>query len=246
MNKKNRLLPGLLLLTALPGYGEILTLGIQGGSYGTAYNTRHADYWALPYIGYDTGHWFIDGTEAGLYLVNHPQVQITSRVYYATTAYDASDGRTRAMRKLNSRHSTMMAGISGLFITPAGGFSVTVAGDTLDNSNGITASGAYILLQQWGALTLVPQAGVDWSSGQHTRYYYGISPAESARSGLAEWRPHNSYIPYIQLAMNYAWSPQWNSWGMVTARFFPSTISASPMVNNHGVREVTLGITYSF
>lgn len=41
------------------------TLGVQGGTFGTAYKTRHADYGALPYIGYSGKEWYIDGTEAG-------------------------------------------------------------------------------------------------------------------------------------------------------------------------------------
>ncbi|NUU64551.1 MipA/OmpV family protein [Enterobacteriaceae bacterium BIT-l23] len=239
------LLPGLMLVS-VSGEGADFSLGLQGGSYGTAYKTRHADYWVLPYIGYDGETWYIDGTEAGYNIVKNDSHLLRAKVYYYTTEYRSRDGRNRAMRSLSSRHSTMMAGLSYQYTTPWGAFSTTVGGDTLDNSNGMTINAAWIAMKQWGGFTLVPEVGVDWSNAQNTRYYYGISHQESARSGLKAWRPHDSYVPYLQLAMNYAWTPRWNTWGEITGRFYPSTIRNSPMVNKNGVVELTIGASYTF
>ena len=87
---------------------------------------------------------------------------------------------------------------------------------------------------------------MDFSNAQNTRYYYGVSEKESARTGLAAWRPQGSIVPYAQLAMNYAWTPLWNTWAQFTQRFYPSTISDSPMVNKNNLRELTVGVSYTF
>ncbi|PKB90733.1 structural protein MipA [Ewingella americana] len=246
MRKIIKLLPLLLLPSVDAANSADFSLGVQGGSYGMAYNTNHADYWALPYIGYNGKDWYIDGTEAGYNFINTDTQLFRAKVYYYTNQYSSSDGKTAAMRSLNSRYSTMMAGFTYQYISPVGAFSTTVGADTLNNSKGVTVNAAYILLKQWGDFTLVPELGVDWSNAQNTRYYYGISEAESERSGLSAWRPHDSYVPYIQLAMNYAWSKQWNTWGEITERYYPSTINNSPMVNKNGVTELTLGASYTF
>jgi outer membrane scaffolding protein for murein synthesis (MipA/OmpV family) len=246
MRKFLALVPCILFSAIDMAHSADFSLGVQGGSYGTAYKTRHADYWALPYIGYNGQTWYIDGTEAGYNFVNTDTQIFRAKVYYYTNQYSASDGRNAAMRSLDSRNSTMMAGFTYQYISPIGAFSTTLGADTLNNSQGVTVNAAYILLQQWGNFILVPEIGVDWSNAQNTRYYYGISEQESARSGLSPWRPHDSFVPYLQLAMNYAWSKQWNTWGEITGRLYPSTISDSPMVNKHGVTELTLGVSYTF
>lgn len=246
MRKTLKCLPFILLSFVDATHSADFSLGVQGGSYGTAYNTRHADYWALPYIGYNGKDWYIDGTEVGYNFINTDTQLFRAKLYYYTNQYSSSDGRNSAMRSLNSRHSTMMAGLTYQYISPIGAFSTTLGADTLNNSQGVTANTAYILLQQWDNFTLVPEIGVDWSNAQNTRYYYGITEEESDRSGLSTWHPHDSLVPYLQLAMNYAWSKKWNTWGEITGRFYPSTISDSPMVNKNGVTELTVGLSYTF
>lgn len=222
------------------------SLGAQGGQYQTPYQTRYLLSWALPYVGYDGATWYIDGTEAGYNVINTDTLLLRAKVYYYDNQYQADSGQTAALQGLDSRHSTMMGGIAMLYTTPIGAFSATLAGDTLGVSNGMTANAAYIALAQWGDFTLVPEAGMDFSNAQNTRYYYGISEKESRRTGLATWRPQASIVPYAQLAMNYAWTPQWNTWALFTQRFYPSTISDSPMVNKNNLRELTMGVSYTF
>ncbi|NIG76395.1 MipA/OmpV family protein [Cedecea neteri] len=238
------LLSPLLIATACPAASW--SLGAQGGLYQTPYQTRHQLRWALPYVGYDGKTWYLDGTEAGYNFINTDTLLLRAKVYYYDTLYRADTGQTPALRGLNNRHSTMMGGMTMQYTTPIGAFSATLAGDTLGVSNGVTANSAYIAMAQWGDFTLVPEAGMDFSNAQNTRYYYGVSDKESAKTGLATWRPQGSIVPYAQLAMNYAWTPLWNTWAQFTQRFYPSAISDSPMVNKNNLRELTVGMSYTF
>ncbi|MCK6964545.1 MipA/OmpV family protein [Enterobacter bugandensis] len=236
----------LAALPFLPRSALAVSLGMQGGSYGTPYNDRYTENWALPYIGMNYKEFYIDGTEMGYTLLEDSTNTLNLKVWYLDAQYDAARGCTAALRSLNSRHSTLMAGASYLYTTPIGGFQTTLGVDALNQSQGVTTNFSWILMNQWGGLTLVPMAGVDWNNGQQNRYYYGISDDEARRSGLDVWRPHASVIPFVSLAANYDWQNNWNSWVEATGRFYSSTITDSPMVNKKTIAEMTVGFSYNF
>ncbi|SNY61055.1 MipA/OmpV family protein [Enterobacter sp. CC120223-11] len=235
-----------LIAALMPHPAAAVALGLEGGSYGTPYDDRRAENWVLPYIGYDYQQFYIDGTEMGYKLVDDEVNSLKLKVWYLDVQYDASEGRTAALRKLNNRHSTMLAGASYLRTTPVGGFQTTVGVDTLNQSQGVTANFSWILMKQWGGLTVLPIAGVDWNNSQQNRYYYGISEEEASRSGLSAWRPHASMIPFVSLAANYDWHNGLNTWAEMTGRFYSSTITDSPMINKDAIAELTLGFSYGF
>ncbi|MGX5056684.1 MipA/OmpV family protein [Enterobacter asburiae] len=247
---KRKIFIGLFVALAaipfIPPQAWAASLGLQGGSYGTPYNDRGAENWILPYIGLNYQQFYIDGTEMGYTLLDNPTNTLKLKVWYLDVQYDASDGRSAALRSLNNRHSTMLAGASYLFTTPIGGFQTTLGIDALKQSKGVTANFSWILMKQWGGLTFVPMTGVDWNNGQQNRYYYGIKENEARRSGLEVWKPHSSAIPFVSLAANYDWQNNWNSWAELTGRLYSSTLTGSPMVNKNAIAELTAGFSYSF
>jgi outer membrane scaffolding protein for murein synthesis (MipA/OmpV family)/uncharacterized membrane protein HdeD (DUF308 family) len=246
---KKKMLLGLftaLIFFPFPPPSQAASLGLEGGSYGTPYDDRHAENWLLPYVGYTYQQFYIDGTEAGYKLLNDGAHALTLKVWYLDVQYDASAGRTHALRTLNNRHSTMLAGASYLYTTPFGGLQATLGADALNQSKGVTANLSWILMKQWGNLTVLPIAGVDWNNGQQNRYYYGISDDEAVRSSLSAYRPHASMIPFVSLAMNYDWQNRLNTWTELTGRFYSSTITDSPMVNKNAIAELTVGFSYDF
>lgn len=250
MLKKQKFHVGVSVAMALvaftPGSVGAVSLGLEGGSYGTPYNDRHAENWVLPYVGLEYKSFYIDGTEMGFTLVDDRVNTLKLKVWYLDVQYDASQGRTAALRSLNNRHSTMLAGASYLLTTPVGGFETALGVDALNQSKGVTANFSWIVMKQWGGFTLVPMAGVDWNNGQQNRYYYGVSDDEASASGLSAWRPHSSAIPFVSLAANYNWQKNWNTWAEVTGRFYSSTLTDSPMVNKNAIAELTFGFSYDF
>ena len=247
---KKKIFVGLLLALAalpfVPRQAWAVSLGLQGGSYGTPYNDRQAENWILPYIGLNYKRFYIDGTEMGYTLLDDPANTLKLKVWYLDVQYNASKGRTAALRRLNNRYSTMMAGVSYLYTTRIGGFQTTLGVDALNQSKGVTANFNWILMKQWGGLTLAPMVGVDWNNGQQNRYYYSVSDDEARRTGLDAWRPHASTIPFVSLAANYDWQNNWNGWAEITGRLYSSTITDSPMVNKDAIAELTVGVSYSF
>ncbi|MCE2004236.1 MipA/OmpV family protein [Enterobacter asburiae] len=55
-----------------------------------------------------------------------------------------------------------------------------------------------------------------------------------------------SAILFISLAANYDWRNNWKSWAEVTGRFYSTTITNSPMINENSIAELTVGFSYSF
>lgn len=72
------------------------------------------------------------------------------------------------MRHLDDRKSTMMAGLSYAHFTQYGYLRTTLAGDTLDNSNGIVWDMAWLYRYTNGGLTVTPGIGVQWNSETRT------------------------------------------------------------------------------
>lgn len=239
----------LVLLALMPScYATTATYsaGLQAGSFQTAYRSSQPEYWLLPYFGVEADPFYIDGTEASWAIQQDNTRMLKARVFYLETQFRASQGDTPALQALNSRHSTLMAGVTYQHITPAGALSASVSRDTLGISNGITANVTWMILQSFNNLTIVPAAGLDWWDARQSRYYYGINASESRRSGLPEWRPGASLIPFMQVGVNYDWKNSWNTWAQFTERFYTSGISGSPLAGHHVGGEFALGLSFSF
>ncbi len=101
--------------------------------------------------------------------------------------FKPGDSDSEQMRRLDKRKSTVMAGLSYVHNTPYGFLRTTIAGDTLDNSNGINWDLARLYRYTNGNLTLTPGIGVEWNSDNQNEYYYGVSRHESRRSGMRSY-----------------------------------------------------------
>ena len=54
--------------------------------------------------------------------------------------------------------------------------------------------------------------GVIWASEKFNKYYYGITAAESARSGLAAYTPDSSTTGYVRLFADYTFDDHLSVW----------------------------------
>ncbi len=135
------------------------------------------------------------------------------------------------MRHLDDRKSTMMAGLSYAHFTQYGYLRTTLAGDTLDNSNGIVWDMAWLYRYTNGGLTVTPGIGVQWNSENQNEYYYGVSRKESARSGLRGYNPNDSWSPYLELSASYNFLGDWSVYGTARYTRLSDEVTDSPMVD---------------
>jgi len=105
---------------------------------------------------------------------------------------------------------------------------------------------SYLNMLTFKPLTLIPELGVDWANGQQNRYYFGISDAESQRSGLAAYRPHASFTPYVAATLAYSINPHWDAYFSARHNWLGNTVKDSPMVARGQTVSLSVGINYDF
>lgn len=222
-----------------------VSLGVESGVSTFAYRTS-PQYWALPYLGYDDGRVYLQGTEGGLYVIQNQHHELKLKAYYLSDEFNASDAKTDALRRLSDRRGTLMAGLSYRYTGTWGALATALAADTLNNSQGVVANVAYFAQETRGKMTFVQEIGIDWSNAQQNRYYYGVSDNESQRSGVERYRPDSGYIPYASVAVDYLFTPHWESYAELTGKYLPSTLRNSPMVDKSIALALTVGVNYNF
>jgi len=119
-----RFLPYLVLLIPVtpPVWAQLsdLSLGLGGSLETSAYKMRYRDYSVLPVLNYDDDTWYLDGAEAGYYLINDDVNELKIKAYYDFTSYNSNLGHGDAMRSLKDRHGSLMAGFSYQYTTDYG------------------------------------------------------------------------------------------------------------------------------
>lgn len=223
-----------------------ISLGLNGSVSGSPYKAKHEKYTLLPSFSYDNDIVYIEGAEAGYYVLNDDVNELKLKAYYDGQSYDSNDGHGAMMRSLNDRRATMMSGASYQYTTPFGAFHTQVAADVLNHSKGVTANFAYLNMLPFGGVTVVPEIGTDWANGQQNRYYYGISGEEARRAGIASYRPGSGFTPYASLTLDYNITPHWETYAAARVDWLPSTVRSSPMVDRDQTYTFTLGVNYNF
>lgn len=152
-----------------------LTLGAGVGVVEHPYKDYDADVYPVPVINYESDNFWFRGLGGGYYLWNDKADKLSITAYWSPLYFKPGDSDDRRLRELDKRKSTMMAGLSYIHNTEYGFLRTTLAGDTLDNSNGIVWDLAWLYRYTNGALTLTPGIGVQWNSENQNEYYYGVS-----------------------------------------------------------------------
>jgi len=235
-----------LLLPISTALAADIGIGVEGEAQFTPYKSYKTDYSAIPYLGYDNKIVYLDGTEAGVYLVNDDKNEFKARVWYLDVEYDPDNARQWAMRQLDTRHSTFLAGLRYQRIPDIGAFRGEISGDTLNTSNGVMATLAWAGQIIVKPVTFYPQAGVDWYSEKLARYYYGVSERESMRSGLDSFSPHSAVAPWLAVAADWEVTRDVHFYLQPRITFLPSTIRHSPMVDDTVLTDIQSGLVWSF
>lgn len=146
-----------------------------------------------PIMNVETEHFYIHGLEAGGYLLKTPQHAVMFGISYMPLEFDAGDSDNRAMKQLDDRDASAFANLTYRFTSQYLIFSAKISGDIPGESNGILADASIAKRFQIQRLGITPVIGATWASSNFNDYYYGISAAESRRSGLGEYEADSSH-----------------------------------------------------
>lgn len=238
------------MLSALSLNGALaesnLTLGAGVGVVEHPYKNYDAQAYLFPAVSYDGDHFWFRGLGGGYYLWNDNADTLSVTGYWQPLYFKPSDSDNRQLRMLDKRKSTMMVGLSWSHHTKYGFLRTTLAGDILDNSNGIVWDAAWLYRYVNGGFTLTPGVGIEWNSQKQNEYYYGVSRKESAHSELQRYKPDDGWAPYLEISANYRFAGDWSIYG--TARYISLSdeVTDSPMVDKSWNRLFSTGISYNF
>lgn len=185
----------------------------------------------VPIVNYDSENFYFHTLAAGYYLWNDQQDQLSLDAYYYPQFFKPKENDNDAMRELNRRRDTVMAGLTYRHKADWGTLRFNGSGDILGISNGLRAEAAYLYGFEGDKWSLTPGVGIKWDSKNQTRYEYGVSSKESRNSGLKRYKPSDSWSPYLELSGNYRFDENWTAFAMGRVDFMSSEVKDSPMVN---------------
>ncbi len=222
------------------------SVGAGVGVLETPYKDYDRKVVPVPVITYEGDDFWFRGLGGGYYLWNDESDKLSVTAYYSPFEFKPKDSDNWQLRQLDKRKATLMAGLSYVHNTQYGFLRTSLAGDTLDNSNGISWDLAWLYRYINGGLTLTPGIGVEWSSENMNEYYYGVSGKESRRSGLDRYDPDSDWSPYLELSASYKLSDDWSVYGVGRYTHLSSEVKDSPMVDKSWAGALSAGVTYSF
>ena len=223
-----------------------VSIGVGAGVVETPYKQYDNKTYPVPVITYESDNFWFRGLAGGYYLWNDQVDQLSVFAAYSPWSFKPGDSDNNQLRQLNKRKSTAVAGLSYIHNTEYGFLRTALAADVLDNSNGVTWDLAWLYRYTNGGLTLTPGVGVEWSSDNQNEYYYGISRAESRRSGLDSYDPDNGWSPYLELTASYRLTDSWSVYGTGRYTHLSDDIKDSPMVDKSWAGLLSAGVTYRF
>ncbi len=200
----------------------------------------------VPVITYESDNFWFRGLGGGYYLWNDQADKLSITAFYFPWEFKPKDSDNNQLRQLDRRKATMMAGLSYIHNTEYGFLRTTLAGDVLDNSNGVLWDIGWLYNYNNGALSVTPGIGVEWASDNLNQYYYGVSRDEARRSGLKSYDPDNGWSPYLELSVSYRLTDSWTVYGSGRYTHLSDEIKDSPMVDKSWGGLLSTGVTYRF
>jgi outer membrane protein len=158
--------------------------------------------------------------------------------------FDSADsGR---LRQLDDRDTSFEGGVRLTY----GNFNMMAVTDLSDEHDGqrVDLNYGFPFRGPNRSWSLVPGLGVEWQSDDYTDHYYGVSAAESARTGgtIAAYKADSAVNPYVKVDGHYRLSEHWNLVGSVKYVSLDDEISDSTMVEEDSFGVVMVGFSYQF
>ncbi len=222
-------------------------------SLGAAFSAKTSPYkshdpylMVSPFALYDGDHFYLRGATGGVHLFKNETHKLSLGVSYAGLQFDPDDTDDRMMKRLDKRKSTMMGDLSYAVITPIGLGKLKLSRDLLGRSDGYVADASFGVPLIRECFTIMPMAGVEWSSKKQADYYYGISNHEAQRINRPEYDVSANFSPYVKLEAKFQFTERWGAVAGAEVKFLTGDIKNSPMVGRSCVVGGFLGGVFTF
>jgi outer membrane protein len=210
------------------------------------YRDYNMQFMPLPIVTFEGEQFYINGQGAGIHIVNTDTQRLNFAINYSPLSYNPKDSDDPAMKMLEKRRATAMAGVSYQHHANWGTLSGEVATDILGYSDGMIVDIGYQYSLQFGKLQLVPGMGLQWQNRAFNDYYFGVSKAESQRSALPEYKAKSGVSSYLSLASYYSVNDNWQLLLIGHYEQMSDAVKNSPMVERDYNVMVATGVLYQF
>lgn len=210
------------------------------------YRDYKTQYIPLPIVTYQGEQLFINGQGVGINILNSESHNLHLAVNYSPLSFKPADSDDPAMKRLDKRRATAMAGIGYQYHARWGSLGGKVATDVLGYSDGVIADVGYQYTFEFGKLRLIPSVGMRWQNRSFNNYYFGITEQESRRSGMQQYRAKSGVSHYLSVASYYALNNNWQLFLMGYNEQISDSAQDSPMTDHDYSIYVMTGVLYSF
>jgi len=141
-----------------------------------------------------------------------------------------------------------MAGLEYSYQKPWGRLTLTAATDVSGRHQGQLGEirYGYTLHHPQFRWQLTPSVGMVWSSHKYTDYYYGVSEAESSRSGIPAYNAGTQTNPMAMVTGSYRFARHWMVTGLLRYNRLDDEIQDSPMIDQPDKITTVLTVSYRF
>lgn len=252
MKNPAQLLALLPLAVALNAHAENIdfSMGAAGSYANGIYKGTSGNWTAAPVLQLESKHFYVRGLSAGMKLFeseDQSQELLLGASYLLNYQFDPKKTRDARLKRLNKRRASITADISYNLYTPYGNLETSLQHDVSGKSHGSRFSAQYSYF--WEAtprLTDIPAIGFVHSSKRFNQYYYGISAAESTRSGLNAFDARASLQPYAEVQVEYEINKQFSLIGSLYSEGLAKRTRRSAMLEGRHIIEGSVGVLYHF
>lgn len=124
------------------------TVGAGAGVINSPYKQYDRDVYPVPVVTYEGDNFWFRGLGGGYYLWNDTADKLSIMAYYDPTHFKPGDSDSNALRQLDKRRSSLMAGLSYVHNTEYGFLRTALAGDTGQQQRLHLGSGVALSLYQ--------------------------------------------------------------------------------------------------
>ncbi len=196
----------------------------------------------VPYLYCDYGRLFARFDTFGIKTLplGYGHLEVVGRINL-----DGYKTKTPLLRGLDERQNSVPLGIGTFQVTPIGGFFLNAFYDA-NRSGGRLYEVIYAAELEVGESVLYPMLGIEHFSARYTRYFYGVSSAEAARSAYPVYVPNATTTPMLGFAWEVPVAEDWVATLYALRRWLGSAISRSPLVNTGLQDEAFLSVSYRY
>ena len=238
----------LLSPCAAHAQGAPLTDKLVGDVGGAAYlsqgviRSKDGKATVLPYGFFDYGRFFarVDTLGVKTIQLGDGYLELAGRV-----SQDGWKADTAALAGLTERKTSIPLGIGTFQKTPYGAFFLNAFVDA-NKSHGALLDATYAAQFKLGNWSFYPQLGFEYRNAKYNNYFYGVSAAESAASGIAAYSAGASTTPMIGLAADVPLGEPWVLSLQLRHKWLASAVTGSPLVSRKTQDTGFIAVSYRF